>query len=80
MFEMQKTDFKENLILVYCTVGCRSGAYTKKLQKQGFNAFNLYGGVLAWALEGGIFLTPRRSTYKQSTRLQQEMEHTARGI
>ena len=58
MFEMQKTDFKENLILVYCTVGCRSGAYTKKLQKQGFNAFNLYGGVLAWALEGGRFLTP----------------------
>ncbi len=58
LFEMQKTGFKENLILVYCTVGCRSGAYSEELQDDGFNAFNLYGGILAWALEGGRFITP----------------------
>ena len=29
----------------------------KKLRKQGFNVFNLRGGVLAWALEGRPFVT-----------------------
>ncbi len=48
----------EKSILVYCTAGCRSARYTKKLCKNGFQAFNLYGGILAWALCGRTFVTP----------------------
>lgn len=63
-FEAQSKRFTDRPILVYCTVGCRSGAYTQKLREQGFDAFNLRGGVLAWALEGKEFVTPNgRSTH-----------------
>ena len=48
----------EQPILVYCTAGCRSARYAKKLCKSGFRAFNLYGGILAWALDGRAFVTP----------------------
>ncbi|MGR3176699.1 MAG: rhodanese-like domain-containing protein [Candidatus Anammoxibacter sp.] len=57
-FEAQWDLFKGSPILVYCTAGCRSGAYTRKLKQKGFKAFNLRGGVLAWALEGLTFVTP----------------------
>ena len=57
-FEAQWDLFKEIPILVYCTAGCRSGAYTRMLNQKGFKAFNLQGGVLAWALEGLTFVTP----------------------
>jgi sodium/bile acid cotransporter 7 len=48
----------EQAILVYCTAGCRSARYANKLRKSGFRAFNLYGGILAWALDGRTFVTP----------------------
>ena len=55
--------YKDKNILVYCTVGCRSGDYAQKLCKKGFKAFNLWGGILAWALDGREFVTPSgRST------------------
>ena len=57
-FEARLEEAKEKHILVYCTAGCRSGAYAQKLRKRGLDAFNLRGGVLAWALEGGTFVTP----------------------
>jgi hypothetical protein len=45
-----------DLIVVYCTIGVRSGRYTKKLIRKGFDAHNLAGGVLAWAHSGGEFV------------------------
>ncbi|MCP4537923.1 MAG: rhodanese-like domain-containing protein [Chloroflexi bacterium] len=48
----------EKSILVYCTAGCRSARYAKKLLKNEFKVFNLYGGILAWALDGRTFVTP----------------------
>ncbi|MGR3219151.1 MAG: rhodanese-like domain-containing protein [Candidatus Anammoxibacter sp.] len=57
-FEAQWDLFKEIPILVYCTAGCRSGTYARMLNRKGFKAFNLQGGVLAWALEGLTFVTP----------------------
>lgn len=50
--------YRERSILVYCTVGCRSGAYVRTLQAQGFSAFNLWGGVLDWAGSGREFISP----------------------
>jgi len=48
-----------NPVVVYCTIGVRSGRYTKKLIRRGFVAYNLAGGVLAWAHAGGEFVDPR---------------------
>jgi len=53
-----RTGERGKQILVYCTAGCRSARYARKLQKQGFKAFNLRGGILAWALDGRMFVTP----------------------
>lgn len=50
-------DYKGENILVYCTVGCRSGAYAQRLRKRGIQAFNLRGGVLVWAMDGRAFVT-----------------------
>lgn len=64
-FESEHDQFKNHNILVYCTAGCRSGAYTQLLNKNGFKAFNLKGGVLAWALEGKPFITLKgKKTYQ----------------
>lgn len=48
-FNKQKDSFKNRNIVVYCTIGYRSGLYTKKLLSKGFSAFNLKGGVLLWS-------------------------------
>jgi sodium/bile acid cotransporter 7 len=57
-FEAHLDEHANRPILVYCTAGCRSGAYAKELRERGLNAFNLRGGILAWALNGGPFFDP----------------------
>jgi rhodanese-related sulfurtransferase len=47
---------KEKRLVVYCTIGYRSGRYAEELAKQGIKAENLEGGVLAWSFAGGKFL------------------------
>jgi rhodanese-related sulfurtransferase len=42
-------------IVVYCTIGYRSGKYAEELAKQNIKAENLEGGVLAWSHAGGDF-------------------------
>jgi rhodanese-related sulfurtransferase len=49
---------KKKKILVYDTVGCRSGTYSQKLQSKGLRVFGLWGGALAWAWDGRTFVTP----------------------
>ena len=44
------------VVIVYCTVGVRSGAATEDLITRGFQARNLRGGVLAWTAEGGAMV------------------------
>ncbi|MBL7201264.1 MAG: rhodanese-like domain-containing protein [Anaerolineae bacterium] len=56
-FESHATQHARRSLLVYCTVGCRSATYTQALRRQGYEAFNLLGGVLAWALAGRMFVT-----------------------
>jgi len=57
-FEKDAERYKDYIIVVYCTIGYRSGKYVKKLRKKGFNAFNLIGGVLSWAHAGQKFSSP----------------------
>lgn len=46
---------KGKRIVVYCTIGYRSGKYAMQLAGQGIRAENLEGGVLAWSHIGGAF-------------------------
>ena len=57
-FEDQLEQHRQKRILVYCTVGCRSGAYAQVLRDSGFDAFSLWGSVLAWTFAKGHFATP----------------------
>ena len=44
---------KNATIVVYCSVGYRSGKIGKKLREAGFTSvFNLYGGLFDWANNG----------------------------
>lgn len=40
-------------VVVYCTVGLRSGESARALRERGINAVNLRGGILAWLAAGG---------------------------
>ena len=50
-----KSEFEESLsqhqgktVIVYCTVGVRSGKYAAKLNQQGWEAWNYKGSILDW--------------------------------
>lgn len=44
---------KQQVIVVYCSLGIRSETIAKKLQKAGYtNVYNLYGGIFEWKNEG----------------------------
>lgn len=55
-FEDNIDRYASKTVVVYCTIGDRSGHYTKRLRKQDIDAYNLKGGVLSWAHAGGTFL------------------------
>lgn len=54
-------------IVVYCTIGYRSGKYAETLIKQGIQAKNLEGGILAWTFVGGDLETYDTSGKKINT-------------
>lgn len=44
---------KDKKIIVYCSVGYRSGKYAAKLREQGYTqAYNLWGGIFNWVNVG----------------------------
>jgi len=47
--ELQK--YKSNLIIVYCRTGHRSANAAEILQKHGYNARNMEGGITRWRTE-----------------------------
>jgi len=61
-FEDTIASYSGTTVVVYCTIGERSGHYTKKLRKQDIDAYNLKGGVLAWAHAGGTFVDGQGNT------------------
>lgn len=49
---------KNATVIVYCSVGYRSGKIGKKLREMGFTSvFNLYGGLFDWANNGNKVYT-----------------------
>lgn len=60
-FNVQQLDTvsRDKPVVVYCSVGYRSGELGKKLKEAGFvQVHNLYGGILEWKNEGRPILTP----------------------
>jgi len=51
-FERNSARYRSWLVVPYCTIGVRSGHYTRTLRTQGFEARNLAGSALAWAHAG----------------------------
>lgn len=43
---------KDKKIIVYCSVGYRSGKIADQLRSKGFNAHNLKGGIFGWVNKG----------------------------
>ena len=47
-FEKTKSQHQGKMVIAYCTVGCRSGTFAKKLRSNGWNAWNYKGSILDW--------------------------------
>jgi sodium/bile acid cotransporter 7 len=46
--------YKDDILIGYCTISYRSGELAKKLREErGITMYNLRGGLLAWAHDGG---------------------------
>jgi rhodanese-related sulfurtransferase len=54
---------KDATIVIYCSVGYRSGKLAEQLSKKGFkNVKNLYGGLFNWANNGGELQNEMKQT------------------
>jgi rhodanese-related sulfurtransferase len=60
-FEEKKAEHMGRTIVAYCTIGLRSGKCVQDLHKEGFNAYNLHGSILAWAHAGRPLADPSGS-------------------
>lgn len=63
---------KDAMIVIYCTVGYRSGKIVEKFQKAGYsNVYNLHGSIFEWANQGNKLIdgkgkvTTRVHTYSK---------------
>ncbi|MBW1741824.1 MAG: rhodanese-like domain-containing protein [Deltaproteobacteria bacterium] len=52
-FEKNPEQYRDQVLIGYCTISYRSGKLAKKLQEKGITMLNLRGGMLAWVHEGG---------------------------
>lgn len=52
-------------VVVYCTIGYRSGEYVEELMSKGIVAFNLEGSILAWVHAGQQVVTPEGNETKR---------------
>lgn len=46
---MDLENYKNRIIIAYCTIGNRSGRYLNKLKQSAIETYNLIGGILSWA-------------------------------
>lgn len=57
-FEQRRATLAGRKVVVYCTVGVRSGYLTKRLRGEGVEARNFRGSILAWTHLGGPLVGP----------------------
>ncbi|MGB0723277.1 MAG: rhodanese-like domain-containing protein [Gammaproteobacteria bacterium] len=57
---------KDTPVVFYCRTGARSAQATAFLMARGFdNAYNLRGGIMDWARQGGAIVAPEPSMMEQ---------------
>jgi rhodanese-related sulfurtransferase len=61
-FERNSPRYRSWLVVPYCTIGLRSGIYTRELRSRGFEVRNLAGSALAWAHAGLPFEAGGKAT------------------
>ena len=61
-YEQQSDLYRDRTIVMYCTIGDRSGRYARTLQEQGHRIVNLKGGILAWTHAGQAVVNSRGQT------------------
>lgn len=61
-FEAERDRYRGSEIVVYCTIGARSGRYANELIGEGFDARNLEGSILSWTHAGGSLVGPNGPT------------------
>lgn len=55
-FERHFADYQHKKIIVYCTIGYRSGFYARTLRDRGLDAYNLGEGIVGWThTDGRLF-------------------------
>ncbi len=64
-FEKSYEKYAGSTIIVYCTIGYRSGKYCEKFKN--LKIYNLSGGVLAWSHSQGEFYKNGKSTTEVHT-------------
>ncbi len=52
-YAANRQDFAGRKVVSYCTIGYRSGKFTRELARRGVDAYNLFGGILYWVHTGG---------------------------
>lgn len=57
-FERTVAQHQGKVVLVYCTVGHRSGIYAKKLAAKGWRSYNYKGSILDWCKNNLSLVTP----------------------
>lgn len=83
-YEKNRDQYNGRLVIPYCTVGGRSGAYAKQLAKDGVRVKNYTGSILKW-VDAGLPLvtlngepTNRVHTYSDRYRIPAEYEQVSR--
>ena len=55
--------YKDDIVVGYCTISYRSGELARKLREgRGITMYNLRGGLLAWAHDGGKVVDQKGET------------------
>jgi len=61
-FEENIERYRDKTIVVYCTIGSRSGHYARDLVEEGLIAYNLRGSILAWIHAGQKLVSDGKET------------------
>lgn len=56
--ERELEQYQDKALIVYCTIGARSGEQAREWRAAGLDASNYEGSILAWTHAGGELVTP----------------------
>jgi rhodanese-related sulfurtransferase len=63
-YEKDRGKYRDDRIVLYCTIGYRSGVRAEKARRNGVNAYNLKGSILAWLHTGNPVVNENGETKK----------------